>query len=67
MGGPSTELIRDTVLTAKGYALLSQEFQPGLNLLGAVRHVNSSGQGYANAGELIGGILGAFTKSLGNG
>nr|MCU0905598.1 hypothetical protein [Tabrizicola sp.] len=65
MGGRLTELIRDTVLTGKGHALLSQQFKSGLKLREAVRQV-SSGKGYSSIGDFVGGLLGGFTKSIGS-
>lgn len=51
------------VLTANGFNLLGKTLGSGERVGQAVQNVNS-GKGYANAGELIGGILGAFTKSI---
>jgi hypothetical protein len=64
MGGPLTELIRNSVLTGKGYSLLAQDFKNGLSLAQAIRKVNESGTGYAGIGDFVGGILGGFTKSI---
>ena len=54
------------VLTAFGFALLDQKFRNADNLGQAIEKVNASGVGYSNIGDLIGGILGGFTKSIGS-
>ncbi|WP_090732807.1 hypothetical protein [Paracoccus homiensis] len=55
------------VLTSKGYKLLSSRFNGDLTLGQAITKVNASGEGYANLGDLVGGLLGGFTKSMGSG
>jgi hypothetical protein len=52
-------------LTSKGFNLLSESYDGDLTLGQAIRRSSESGQGYANAGNLLGGLLGAFTKSVG--
>ena len=51
------------VLTSDGFALLGRKLGSGESIGSAVKNA-SDGRGYSNAGELIGGILGAFTKSI---
>ena len=53
-------------LTSLGYRLLSQRFDGELTLGQAIQNTNSSGTGYANVGNLLGGLLGSFTKTLAN-
>lgn len=51
-------------LTSKGYAMLASPFEGELTLGAAIKHAQRTGQGYSNVGELLGGLLGAFTKSI---
>jgi hypothetical protein len=62
IGGP-TEIEVRVVLTSNGFALLGKSFGNGESIGNAVKKAGT-GQGYANVGELVGGILGAFTKSI---
>lgn len=55
-------------LTAKGFSLLGQTFRIDggeVHLVEAVRRVGSGEESYAKAGNFFGGLLGAFTKSVG--
>jgi hypothetical protein len=61
--GEPTDIEVRIVLTANGFALLGRRLGSGESVGAAVKNA-SAGHGYANAGELIGGILGAFTKSV---
>ncbi|AHD10873.1 hypothetical protein PhaeoP75_03182 [Phaeobacter gallaeciensis] len=57
------------VLTSYGFQLLEQKISVGADaerLANRVKEVSSNGVGYANVGDLIGGILGGFTKSIGS-
>ena len=65
IGEPKDQKVR-VVCTANGFSLLGKDLGKGETVGSAVTRV-SNGTGYANTGELIGGILGAFTKSIGNG
>ncbi|MBN8185359.1 hypothetical protein JF540_01525 [Salipiger thiooxidans] len=51
-------------LTSYGFALLQQPFLGELTLGGAIKKAQGSGSGYSGIGDLVGGILGGFTKSL---
>ncbi|MEY8827951.1 hypothetical protein AB9K34_06000 [Sedimentitalea sp. XS_ASV28] len=51
-------------LTSFGFKLLSETYEGELTLGQAVSKTNSSGVGYANVGNLLGGLLGSFTKSV---
>lgn len=51
------------VLTADGFHSLGKKFGDGQTVAQALKSVNSGG-GFANTGELLGGLLGAFTKSI---
>jgi hypothetical protein len=62
IGEPKDMKVR-VVLTSLGFGLLGKSFGNGESIGTAVKKAGS-GQGYANVGELLGGILGAFTKSI---
>jgi len=53
-------------LTSKGFSALGKPAISGdsRSLGFAVRQIQSGSGGFANVGELFGGILGAFTKSI---
>lgn len=64
-GGTQHESVaRNCVLTSKGFALLSKPFKGSLTLGAAVRETAEGGPGYSNIGELLGGLLGGFTKTI---
>ena len=55
-------------ITSYGFALLGQKLvgaKDNETVGKAVRNVNDDSASYANAGNLLGGLLGAFTKSIG--
>ncbi|WP_074948007.1 hypothetical protein [Paracoccus halophilus] len=63
---PGEVYFLDSVITAYGFQLLSQGVSLGgkeKSLGAAVKEV-SSGKSYSSLGDLIGGILGGFTKSI---
>ena len=51
-------------LTSLGFSLLNEKIDGDLTLGSAIKQTSESGQGYANVGQLIGGLLGSFTKSV---
>lgn len=51
-------------LTSYGYALLAQRFDGSMTLAVAIQKTNASGSGFSGLGDLVGGILGGFTKSI---
>ncbi len=56
-------------ITSYGFALLGQKLvgaKDNETVGKAVRNVNDDSASYANAGNLLGGLLGAFTKSMGS-
>lgn len=58
------------MITSRGFALLDQPFAGtrGETRVGqAVKDVAEGQKNFAGIGDLIGGILGGFTKSMGNG
>ncbi|CTQ33933.1 hypothetical protein [Jannaschia rubra] len=58
------------MITSKGFALLDQPFagtESKTRVGQAVKEVAGGQRNYAGIGDLVGGILGGFTKSLGNG
>lgn len=58
------------MITSRGFALLDQPFAgtEGATRVGqAVKEVADGRRNYAGIGDLVGGILGGFTKSMGNG
>ncbi|MEQ9260308.1 MAG: hypothetical protein RIG84_14565 [Roseovarius sp.] len=59
-------MAKGCVLTSRGFALLAQPFEGSLTLGTAIRKTAESGAGYSNVGDLLGGLLGGFTKSLGS-
>ena len=67
MGGPITELIRDAVLSSKGYSVLSQKQPNGLTLAENVKRIAAGPGAAAMAGEFVGSVLGSLTKSLSSG
>jgi hypothetical protein len=59
----------DPVLTAKGFALLGTRLtsQDGeITIAQAVEETASSQRSFAGLGDFLGGLLGGFTKSIGN-
>ncbi len=61
-GDPADVEVR-VVLTSNGFGLLGKSFGNGETIGSAVKNAGG-GNGYAKAGELIGGILGAFTNTI---
>ncbi len=64
-----SSILQNPVLTAYGISLLGRTIGPvddARNLQSAVREVSSTRVSYASVGELFGGLLGAFTKSIGS-
>ncbi|MGB5835673.1 MAG: hypothetical protein WBH14_01385 [Albidovulum sp.] len=57
----------DLVLTSLGYSLLANKVLPNLTLSQAVKEVSSGSRSYSGLGDFLGGIMGGFTKSIGNG
>jgi hypothetical protein len=66
-GTRDMETVCNLVLTSWGFRLLSTELQANLTLSQAVKQVNSAATGHAKVGELVGGLLGAFTNAISNG
>jgi hypothetical protein len=54
------------VLTAYGFHLLDQNFKGEMKLGRAVKEVAQNGRSWTNVGEVLGGIMGGFTKSIGS-
>lgn len=64
-----SSILQNPVLTAYGISLLGRTIGPvddARNLQSAVKEVSSTRVSYASAGELFGGLLGAFAKSIGS-
>ncbi|MDK3075111.1 hypothetical protein QO034_18645 [Sedimentitalea sp. JM2-8] len=53
-------------VTSFGFALLQQPFDGNLTLGAAIEKVRSDGSGYSKIGDLVGGLLGGFTKTISN-
>lgn len=61
------ELYSECVLTSYGFKVLERDFGgDGTKLAVAIKNTSEGGRSYANIGDLFGGILGGFTKSMGN-
>lgn len=61
--------IVNPVITAKGFALLGQPFadgEEGDRVGNAVKEVAKGNRNYAAVGDLMGGVLGGFIKSMGS-
>lgn len=63
-GGRSNELVYEIVLTSFGFSLLEKKLDGDLSLGSAAKKVASGGPNLAGFGDLVGGILGGFTKSV---
>jgi hypothetical protein len=66
-GSRTSETVCNLVLTSWGFRLLSTEFKANLTLSQAVHNVSSGASGHGKVGELVGGLLGAFTNAIANG
>jgi len=71
----STRLLNGSIaminpkITSKGFALLDQPFNLGTDPIRvgqAVKEIAGGRRNYAGIGDLIGGLLGGFTKSMGS-
>lgn len=51
-------------LTSFGFDLLQNRFEGDLKLGAAIQQAKDGSGGYSNIGDLIGGILGGFTKTI---
>jgi len=63
-GGRDNELVYEIVLTSRGFSLLERRLTNNLTLGGAIQKLARSESGLAGLGDLIGGVLGGFTKSV---
>lgn len=57
------------MITSNGFALLDQPFVIGdeqMRVSQAVKEVSGGQKNYAGIGDLVGGLLGGFTKSMGS-
>ncbi|TLP69184.1 hypothetical protein FEE96_02555 [Parasedimentitalea maritima] len=65
--GGGSGIVSGPVLTSYGLAALGHKITVGENeekLSEAVKEVSSGTKSYSNIGDLVGGILGGFTKSI---
>jgi len=67
IGSVHSGKVVNPVLTSYGFKLLGQKLMMGqeeAQLAERVKEVSRSGTSYSGVGDLIGGILGGFTKSI---
>ncbi len=69
--GYSGDVMGDTifelVLTSRGFWLLDQKLTDDLTLGAAIGKVNGNRNALGGLGDLVGGVLGGFTKSMSSG
>ncbi|WP_291735190.1 hypothetical protein [Leisingera sp. F5] len=69
LDGNAAGIVSSPVLTSYGLAALGHKVKVGEieeQLSQAVKDVSSGGKSYSQIGDLVGGILGGFTKSIGS-